>query len=576
MTVHWKLLRRDPRNRSVRADLPVLIERLLSARGLSTAEEVSRFLSPDIEQLEDPFLLPDMREAVDRVEFALRRGERIFVFGDYDVDGLASAEMLRRQLLRLGHDITLRVPERLGEGYGLSVGAVLEARACGAGLILTADCGTNSAKEIALARELGLDTIVLDHHQPQGEPPPACAIVNPWLPRCRARFRDLCAGGVVLKFLSALGGGGHAGGVGTTSPSPFDLLDYAALACIADNVPLLGDNRILVCLGMESINKSPRPCLRSLLRVAGKEFARIGTRDLSYHVIPRLNAAGRMGDVARASRLLGADDPEECSSLAGVLEQYNERRKHEMRVVMDEAAAEARMHTERHAGGPLVLASDRWHVGVLGIVASRLAAETGESVILLAADGDVLRGSGRAAEGQDLLVLLQRAAQHLKVFGGHSAAVGLTLEPGRLEAFRSSLGDAASLSAAGSQGDRSASRALAVDDRADLAEMNWTLTEWLRRLEPFGRDHPEPVWGLCGRVSAARVLKEQHLKFDLTSTGTRVECIGFGLADRAPQLSGWRGDVHVAAALTRDSYRGEDRVQLVVKDISLEDPFGHA
>ncbi|MBM3288299.1 MAG: single-stranded-DNA-specific exonuclease RecJ [Candidatus Eisenbacteria bacterium] len=551
--------------------VPRLVRRLLRARGLASDEQVRAFLAPALEDLSDSALLPDVAPAIERLRKALDRRETIFVFGDYDVDGLTATALMCRYLERLGANVRARVPERLGEGYGLSPKIVEEAESLGARLLIAADSGTNAREAVAKANALGIDVIVADHHQIEGDLPRADAVVNPWREDSSYPFPDLAAVGIVARLLDALWRSGAGSGQGW--PSPREYLDLVALGTIADNVRLEGDNRILAHAGLSLLRRAPRPAMRALMKVAGVVPERLGSSDVGYRLAPRLNAAGRVGEASVALSLLLCDDEERCQALAMALDCHNQERRRLLDRVEREATEMAEADPRRLSGAPLLLQSDRWHPGVLGIAAARMADRFGVPAILLASDGATLRGSGRTAGRWDLLDLVRLCADDLLTFGGHRAAVGLSLAPDAFERFRERFLDAAmARGISSSEGER----VQEIDARADLEEVDLDFLDWLERLEPFGAGNNEPVLALKGTVSGGvRVLKDEHLKFDLTDGRTRRECIGFGWAGQARWLEGQRGDVHVAASASRNVYRGEERIQLQVRGLSGENPFGN-
>ena len=550
--------------------IPRVVRLLLEQRGLA-GEGPDRSLDPpSLEDRPDPFDLPDLGLAVDRIDFALLRGEPVYLFGDYDVDGITSAAMLDLAIRGMGGKTRTRVPNRLTDRYGLSVAAVEEAAAWGAGLIIAADSGTSAHEEIALAARLGMDVVVADHHQPGPDLPPAHALVNPWRDGCRYPFRDLAAVGVVTRLLEGLAlvrrRRGAKGG------DPLENLDLAALGTVADSVPLRGENRILVHHGLRRMRAAPRPGVRALVESTRIDPAWITATDLAYQIVPRLNAAGRLGDPETALALLLSEEIAVCRRLASALQRHNEERKDLLERVVLQATAGAERDTGVSRGEPLVLQGEGWHAGVLGIAAARLAERFDVPTILLTVEEGLARGSGRTARGCDLLSLVQPAGGALLTYGGHRAAVGLTLEAGRFEEFRRLLLETARRTPGVVGGGE---RTLQVDARLALREADFTLIDWLDRLEPFGIGNEEPLFALKGRIAGEiRLLKERHIRFDLSGEGVRRECIGFHLADRVADLRGPDREIHVAASVARNRFRGEQRLQLTVRELAIEDPFG--
>jgi single-stranded-DNA-specific exonuclease len=547
--------------------MPRLIRRLIRLRGSADPDGIRRYLEPSLDDLRDPFGLPDLGKAAERLDRAIRTRERIFVFGDYDVDGMTSAALLLHYLSSLGGQVRARIPDRLTEGYGPSNLVIDEARAWGAGVVVMVDCGTTANDVIAYAGGHGIDVIVADHHLPERELPSAFALINPWREDATYPFRDLAAVGVTTKLAEGLWK--LRGGAGGSTHDPYSLLDLTAIGTIADCMAMHDENRAMVRSGLERIRSRPRPALRALIDSAGLDAGRVSSMDIAFQIVPRLNAAGRMGDAAAALEMLLSEDVERCRFLASVLERHNIDRRRLLEQVVGEATTLAREPVEK--GEPIVLASADWHPGVLGIAASRLAERFALPTILLSIEKGIARGSGRTYGDVDLLDLVRSQAGELRTFGGHRAAVGLTLETVRLDAVREGIALRARPALAEMAGEQ---RALQVDVRGRLDEVTTELMGWLDRLEPFGAGNPEPVLAFQGRVvGGIRVLRGRHLRFDLAAAGARHECIGFDLGERARELAGARGDVHIAANVTRNYFRGEDRLQLQLKDLAIDDPF---
>ncbi len=436
--MQWILRRpENPQDPSGRSDpigpdgMPRLIRKLLLERSLVDAAGIRRYLEPSLDELSDPELLPDLRRAVVRLDEALRAGEKIFLFGDYDVDGMTSVALLRRSLSRLGGRLHARIPDRLTEGYGLSTAAVDEARAWGAKLLVAADCGTTARVPIARAREAGIDVIVADHHQPDEDPAPGGGHRESLDGRVR-RLHSATSRPSAWRPGSSKDCGACRNERGEDSPSPYDLLDLTALGTIADSVRLEQDNRVLVHHGLRILRENPRPCMRALMRICGMAPERASSGEIAYRLAPRLNAAGRLGDAPTALALLLCEDEDRCDELAAVLDRHNRERQTLLDRVVRDALARAEEDGSPGRGEPIVLESGDWHIGVLGIAAARLAEQFGVPTILLSRDGSTLRGSGRTAGDCDLLALVRGCSSELATFGGHRAAVGLSLDAGEL------------------------------------------------------------------------------------------------------------------------------------------------
>jgi single-stranded-DNA-specific exonuclease len=544
--------------RALGAPLPVACA--LVNRGVEGAEAARSFLDPALDDLHDPWQLLDLDRALSRLQQAVERHERIFIQGDYDVDGITATFLLYSVLCELGARVECHIPHRIRDGYGLSKQAIDEAHRRGCGLVVTVDCGITAVEAVAHARALGIDTVITDHHEPPAVLPEAVAVVNPLRPGCPYPFKALAGVGVVFKLAEALLRG--RGGLERAR----DFLDVVALGTIADVVPLVGENRVLARLGLDRLNQAQRVGLRALVEVAGLAGKRISSGQVAFVLAPRINAAGRMGNPEQGLRLLLAREPEEARACAESLEEDNDRRRR-----FDERAlAEAAACVESELGWPdcasILLWSERWHPGVIGIVASRLVERYQRPTILVALDGERGRGSGRSLPGLDLTSVLERCDDLLEGYGGHAYAAGLTLRRDRLPALRERL-------------ERLVSERLSPEDcvprlvcDADLrlGECDMDLVEWIERLAPHGLDNPEPVFRAANlRVeSAAAVGHGKHLRLTVRDDSGRAEAIGFGLGDQAPVLARL-GRCDLAFVPARNEWLGETRVQLKVKGVRV-------
>lgn len=544
--------------RDLRIPSPALC--VLWNRGLRTAEEVERFLHPRAEHLADGRLLTDMGEAVARFRQALEAGERIAVFGDYDVDGITAAVLLTRVLRHLGAPVELLVPDRMRDGFGLSIRAVEEAGERGATVLAVADCGSGAHQAAERARELGIDLVVADHHVPEAVLAPVRALVNPQRPGDRYPFRDLAAVGVAFKILQTL-----IEDLDLPEARAFLLrqTDLVALGTVADVVPLRGENRVLVHLGLRCLEADPAPAMRALVQRAGLEGVLLDAGHLAYFIAPRLNASGRLGAPVRALQLLLSDDWEEASSLAALLEEDNrERRRLNERVLADALG----MLERGGSGGstPIVLGSADWHPGVLGIAASRLAERFRVPAVLVSLQGTLARGSGRTPAGIDLLGLIASSASQLAAFGGHKQAVGLSLLPERFERFRADL--LATMRLAGTVAQTSL---MQVDGELDPCQCTVELVECLERMAPYGAGNPEPLFTGRGLCVGTRVEQGKHLRFKVGAGKRGTDCVGFGLGARAAELPNRGAVLEFVYHPTINRHRGTERVQLKLREFRL-------
>jgi len=547
-----------------------LVDHLLSLRLPEDGAERAAFLSPDLSHVPDPLRIDGMEAAVSTVERALRARERILVHGDYDADGVTATALLVSFLRGIGADCVYHVPDRLGEGSGLSERSTEVVRETGARLVVTVDCGVSALEEIAAMKAAGVAVVVTDHHVCKAELPAADAVVDPKRPDATFPFDGLSGAGLALRLTQALCARLSLG------DRWLDGVDLAAIGTVADVVPVLHENRFWVALGLARMRRSPRPGVRALLDASSTAPDALDEASVAFRLAPRLNAAGRMGDATRAVELLLSSDPARAAALAAELERENARRQAVEGRIFDEASAKAR---ELLAAGlaapaaPLVVASAGWHPGVVGIVASRLVEAFGRSAIVFADENGQLRGSGRGCGDFDLLSAIASAAPLTVRFGGHRKAAGVVIEPDRLDAFRAALtAHAAALPAPGS-GD--AGPAVEADAVLPPAALTLDRALSLQRLAPFGEGNPRPLFVARGlRVAAQRPLSEgKHRRFAFTTADGRSvpDGIAFGSASRPDSFAD--GDsIDVLFQLDVNEFRGTKSVQLQIRDLRAGAP----
>jgi len=523
---------------------------LLLQRGITDPAAARRFLRPALEELADPLTLAGMAEAVEVVTRAVRTGRGILVHGDYDVDGQCATALLTRALQVAGARVTPFVPHRLRDGYDLGPAGIEAAQAAGAGLILTCDCGITAVDAVRQARAAGIDVVVTDHHLPGPGLPPATAIVDPQRPDDRSGLTQLCGTGLAFKLVQAL-----VPALGLPANLPYHLLDLVALATVADIVPLVGENRILVRHGLKLLSRSRWPGLQALVKTSRLEGREIRAGQVGFVLAPRLNAAGRVGDASDGLRLLLSDDPAEAERLALRLEGMNAERQALDQRILEEAIQQVERERDPDRDAALVLASEEWHPGVVGIVASRVVERYGRPAFLIALDGEIGKGSGRSISRFDLHAALHRCGDLLERYGGHHMAAGLTLRRDQLDSFRERFAALARETLAPAE--------LGPEQRVDLVlpldQVGADLEQLCRHLEPCGMGNPGPVFGATGvRFDAARRVGPGHLKGTLAEGGCRLGAIGFGWADRAPWAApnGPAPQVDVAFRLEQNEYQG--------------------
>ncbi|BCR05428.1 single-stranded-DNA-specific exonuclease RecJ [Desulfuromonas versatilis] len=537
-----------------------LAARVLWLRGISTPGTARGYLECRLADLPDPFLLKGMDRAVERLVRAVVAGERIAVHGDYDVDGITGTALLVESLQALGGEVEYHIPLRLRDGYGLSAEALERAAASGARVALSVDCGVSACAEARRAAELGLDLVITDHHQPPDSLPEAFAIINPHLPGCRFPFKSLAGVGVAFFLLIALRKALREAGHFENHPEP-DLrrsLDLVALGTIADIVPLQGVNRTLTRYGLEALNRGGRPGIQALKEVAAVDQVNCG--NVAFRLAPRLNAAGRLEDAALGVELLLAGSQNEARPVAQMLDGFNRERQE----IEQETLGQALELLEgRQTGGAksIVLADERWHPGVIGIVASRLVERYHRPCVLIALENGQGKGSGRSIPGFHLYRALQHSQEHLAGFGGHEYAAGLSILGPDVEPFAARFEEFAQ----NSLGEQELLPCLAHDGEALVEELTFETVEQLGGFAPFGAGNPEPTFVLRGvRAQQAQVVGNAHLRFVARQGGYTLPGIGFGLGSRLSELA---GEVDLLVAPGLNDWQGRVSVQLRVKDL---------
>jgi single-stranded-DNA-specific exonuclease len=516
--------------------VPPALAALLIQRGHGSEEAARSYLRPLLSDLSDPYRLAGMAEAVEVIARSVRAGERIMVHGDYDVDGQCSSALLTRALRVAGADVVPFLPHRLRDGYDFGPAGLAAAKAAGAALIITCDCGITAMDTVRSARDEGVGVIVTDHHLPGAELPPALAVVDPQRADDTSGANDLCGTGIAFKLVQAL-----VPALGLPVNLAFHLLDLVALATVADVVPLQGENRILVRHGLKLLAESRWVGVRALVEATGLTGKEVVARHLGFVLGPRLNAAGRVADATDGLRLLLSDDLAESAELAKRLEGLNVERQALDQRILDEALEQVERTGDPERDASFVLAGEGWHPGVVGIVASRVVERYGRPTFLIAFDGEIGKGSGRSTSRFDLHAALLSCGDLLERYGGHRMAAGLTIQRDRLDAFRDRFGDIAR--------ETLAPEDLGPEQRVDLEvglhEVTRDLERLCRYLEPCGQGNSSPVFGVRGvRWTNRSVVGSGHLKGMLDDGNCRVSVIGFQWADRVP----WLGDDLVDAA----------------------------
>ena len=536
-----------------RLHLPEALAALLLQRGQGDVEVARKYLRPSLDDLSDPYALAGMAAAVDAIVGVVRAGGTIMVHGDYDVDGQCGTTVLTRALRAAGAHVVPFVPHRLRDGYDFGPAGLAAARAAGATLVITCDCGITAVDTVRDANAAGVGVVITDHHLPGDVLPPAIAVVDPQRPDDTSGMGHLCGTGIAFKLVQAL-----VPALGLPVNLPYYLLDLVALATVADVVPLHGENRIMVKHGLRLLAESNWHGVRALVEASGLTGKEVRAAHLGFILGPRLNAAGRIGDAADGLRLLLSDDMDEAGGMARRLEGLNVERQTIDQRILDEALGQVEL-ADLDRDSSFVLAGDDWHPGVVGIVASRVVERYGRPAFLIAFEGDVGRGSGRSISRFDLHSALLACGDLLERYGGHHMAAGLTIRRENLDAFRQRFGGIAR--------DSLAPEDLGPEQRVDLElslhEVTYELERLCRYLEPCGSGNASPVFGVRGvRFAGRAVVGQGHLKGTLDDGTHRLPAIGFQWADRVPwltdepvdaafrlELNEWNGQLSLQARL---------------------------
>ncbi|HUU30323.1 MAG TPA: single-stranded-DNA-specific exonuclease RecJ [archaeon] len=540
-----------------------LVCQILSNRGFQSIDEVERFLNPSLKDLYDPFLMKGMEPAVNRLARALLEKEKIIIYGDYDVDGITSISLMVRYLRQLGGDVGFYIPHRMIEGYGLSTSGIDCVAEMGASLVITVDCGITALESIEYANSKGLELVVTDHHEPGGELPKAVAILNPKQLDDNYPEKELAGIGVAFKLCQGLS---QALGVGQYQLN--EHLDLVAIGSIADIVPLLGENRIFSKIGLEKIKDSKKPGIQALIDTANLADKDLESSDIVFSMAPRINAVGRMGDAERGVNLFLADDMDQARELAQVLEKENRSRREVDTLTLQEARQEISRQIDLDERQTIVLHSQNWHPGVLGIVASRIVEEYYRPTVLISFDetGEG-KGSARSISNFHLYNALKKCGNCLEVFGGHKHAAGLQLRRDSLEEFVEKF-------------DRVAHEMLrpedlvpeiSVDLEIDLKQADNKLLQSLEKFQPYGPGNPKPVLVATelSVIGYPKIVGNNHLKMRVRKDGHQLDVIGFGMADKLKEINTAREKVSIAFILEENFWNNVRQLQANLKDIKV-------
>ncbi len=544
-----------------------ILAHLLAKRGVKSAEDARAFLECGLDSLHDPSLFKDMPKAVSRIKSAIDNKEKVVIFGDYDVDGLTATALLYNTLKAYGADVHNYIPDRVKEGYGLNLSALEKACDGKMKLAIAVDCGITSAEEIDFLNKHGIDSIIIDHHEPvEGKIPHACGILNPLVPGSGYPYKYLASVGLVYKLSQAMSKSlKHPG------RTVEDDLDLVALGTIADVAPLTGENRILVKHGLKYLAKTKRPGLRALMEVAGigrkKEFY---SETVGFILGPRINASGRMNSSSHSLKLLLTEDKEEALKLAEELDRSNRERQKMEEVILKEAVSKVEREVNFKEHKVIVLHCDSWHPGVIGIVASRIVERFYRPTILVAFDGEGAghgKGSGRSIKRFHLFDAISKCKEHLVEFGGHEHAAGITITKGNIDNFR----DAINLVAHETLQPLDLVPTLDIDAWISLKDITPELMKELALLEPYGVGNRKPVFAVKGLKLKAppKVLGSNTLKIWVTDGQMTYEAVGFRKA-LDYKLDAASSNFDLAFTPSVNVWQGQEMVQLQLKDLKVK------
>lgn len=538
------------------------IAALLVQRGITSYDRARQFFRPQLSDLHDPYLMADMDKAVRRVLTAIEKGERILVFGDYDVDGTTAVAMMSSYLRTIHPHVDTYIPDRYAEGYGVSKAGIDYANSTGCGLIIALDCGIKSTGLVSYASSLGIDFIICDHHRPGTDLPEAVAVLDPKRSDCAYPYDELCGCGVGFKLIQAL-----AAKRGQTIDDLVPYLDLVATAIAADIVPITGENRVLAYYGMEIINSRPRPGIKALLG-EGRQ-SRVDISDVVFIVAPRINAAGRIKHGREAVWLLSESDEDEARRFATDIEAYNANRKNLDRAITAEALQQIEANGE-HERFTTVVYHESWHKGVIGIVASRLMETYYRPTLVFTRSGDKLAASARSVRNFDVYQALEACSEHLEQFGGHMYAAGMTMKAENFGHFKEAFEHFVSQSIA----PELLTPEVVVDGELELTDITPKFRRVLAQFEPFGPGNMSPVFLTRGVVDTgyAKTIGEDgcHLRMYVKQRDVALPAVGFGLGKKLGEVQN-RKQVDIVYCVEDNEWNGKVSPQLRLKDIRPSD-----
>ena len=560
MEKRWKILKADETAvKSLQDSLKIhpVICKVLVQRGITSFDNSKQFFRPQLSDLHNPWLMKDMEKAVDRITAAVNTGEKILVFGDYDVDGTTAVASMYCFIKKIHPYTSFYIPHRYREGYGISKAGIDFAKDNGITLIISLDCGIKSADLIAYAKDLGIDFIVCDHHLPDNTVPPAVAILNPKQEDCPYPYKELCGCGVGFKLMQAL-----TERLGLHPDSAFQYLDLLATAIAADIVPMTGENRILAYHGLIKANQNPNNGIKALAKLSGL-VQELHITNLVFMIAPRVNAAGRMDDASKAVEMFIAETEEEAMSYAEMLHSDNTDRKEADKIITEEALAQITDKKEWKNRKSTVVFQPHWHKGVVGIVASRLIETWYRPTIVLTQSGEYAAGSARSVPGFNLYEAIHACREHLLGYGGHFAAAGMTLELNQVDAFREKFEEVV----AATIKPEMLIPEIVIDAEIELKDIRQPFFDIICQMEPYGPENLRPVFITRNVADTgwSKIVKEQHLRFSVKKDNVTISGIGFNMASKYELLE-QKKPVDIVYTIDINEWNGNSSLQIRVID----------
>ena len=541
-------------------NVPESIARLLAIRGISSFEDAKQFFRPTLNELHDPFLMKDMDRASERLSLAIRSNEKVLVYGDYDVDGTTATAIMYSFLKEFGVEVDYYIPHRFKEGYGINPEGIQYAHEIGAHVIVSVDCGITAVEEALEIKSLGMDLIICDHHTVGEHLPDAFAVLDPKREDCEYPFDGLSGAGVGFKLVQAT-----LARLGLPAQVAYKYLDLLAISIASDIVPIIDENRILMWAGLERLRTDPRVGIQALMNLIRLPQAELDTKKIVFSIGPRINAAGRMGDASAAVRLLIANDELEAKLMARELEGINAKRRDTDTTTMNEAVQQIEEQLNMDRISALVLFDANWHLGVIGIVASRLVDQYHRPAIMLSEVDGKIKGSARSIRGFNIYEAIRECEDLLEQFGGHEYAAGLTLKDGALKEFRKRMNSKAIEELSGN----SFEAELLVDAEIQLADIDGKFWKLLHQFQPFGPANTKPIFVSNGLkvVGVPSIVGNGHLKLRVRQEDSPVfDAIGFNMHEFMPKVRDGKL-FNIAYELEENTWNGNTALQLHLRDI---------